>query len=193
VDDTYHYLSSRGLQGNHKTRIPSDDFVPASTTKPENGHAHKRLWLFPLSASDPTSLGKGANVLARYLASAKHAGEKSDNLLAQLSLTLNNRRSRLAYRHGIVAGTEKELIDKLDAQITPSRLIKVPPKIAFILTGQGAQWWGMGRELISHPVFRTTLDLCDKAVHELGAPWKLIGKRLSILAIETISNVTWDL
>ena len=36
------------------------------------------------------------------------------------------------------------------------------------MSGQGPQWWGMGRELIQHePVFRQTIERCDAAMR----PW----------------------
>ncbi|MGE0158271.1 MAG: beta-ketoacyl synthase N-terminal-like domain-containing protein [Gemmatimonadales bacterium] len=54
------------------------------------------------------------------------------------------------------------------------------PKIAFVFPGQGAQWEGMGRELMQRePVFRETLSKCDAAsrpyvswsiVEQLGLP-----------------------
>ena len=38
------------------------------------------------------------------------------------------------------------------------------PRIAFVVPGQGAQWVGMGRELLTHePAFRTALERCDQA------------------------------
>ena len=43
-----------------------------------------------------------------------------------------------------------------------------PPRVAFVMSGQGPQWWGMGRELMQHePVFRKTIERCDAAMR----PW----------------------
>ncbi|KAM7223551.1 hypothetical protein V8F06_001025 [Rhypophila decipiens] len=186
IDDAYHYLSSRGLKGNHKTRIPSHAKTRVQNSDGHNAKgSHRGPWLFPLSASDPKALSQSASSLARLIESAAGqdgASSATGSLLNDLSFTLNNRRSRLEYRHGIVAAAAKELITKLDAvgQMPPSRFTKgaAPPKIAFIFTGQGAQWWGMGRELVSHPTFRKTLDLCAKAVRELGAGWDLVSELL---------------
>ena len=41
-------------------------------------------------------------------------------------------------------------------------------RVAFVMSGQGPQWWGMGRELIQQePVFRQTIERCDA----LMGPW----------------------
>src|SRR5262249_41048732 len=42
------------------------------------------------------------------------------------------------------------------------------PRIAFVMSGQGPQWWGMGRELMRHePVFREVMERCAAAMK----PW----------------------
>ena len=70
-----------------------------------------------------------------------------------------------------------ELVQELDAFGTGSRP-KVrtafaprrehAPRVAFVMSGQGPQWWGMGRQLMEHePVFRKVMEACDKAMK----PW----------------------
>src|SRR5258708_22648493 len=39
------------------------------------------------------------------------------------------------------------------------------PRVAFVMSGQGPQWWGMGRELMRYePVFRQSIERCDAAM-----------------------------
>lgn len=50
-----------------------------------------------------------------------------------------------------------------------------PPNIGFVFTGQGAQWWAMGRELIwAYPIFRDTLVEAERCLIEFGATYSLI-------------------
>ena len=52
---------------------------------------------------------------------------------------------------------------KVRTAFTPRR--EHPPRIAFVMSGQGPQWWGMGRELMEHePVFRRTIEACDASM-----------------------------
>lgn len=51
--------------------------------------------------------------------------------------------------------------------------------LAFILTGQGAQWPGMGKDLMeSFPLYRQTIENLDESLSGLKHPpdWKLAGK-----------------
>lgn len=52
------------------------------------------------------------------------------------------------------------------------------PVISFVFTGQGAQWSGMGRELLGYPVFRTSLEQATKYLQTLGCSWSLIEELL---------------
>ncbi|MFJ9033454.1 beta-ketoacyl synthase N-terminal-like domain-containing protein, partial [Streptomyces sp. NPDC102274] len=45
----------------------------------------------------------------------------------------------------------------------PGRSAQRPP-LAFFFSGHGAQWIGMGRDLLAEPTFRAALDACDRAV-----------------------------
>jgi amino acid adenylation domain-containing protein len=61
-----------------------------------------------------------------------------------------------------------------------------PPKLAFVFSGMGPQWWGMGRQLLrEEPVFRATLEECDRLLTPL-AGWSLLEE---LAADEATSRV----
>ncbi|NUP51489.1 MAG: type I polyketide synthase [Catenulispora sp.] len=48
--------------------------------------------------------------------------------------------------------------------------------LAFVYTGMGPQWWGMGRQLLeTNPVFRSAVERCDAALSRL-ADWSLMDE-----------------
>ncbi|MBV9300237.1 MAG: SDR family NAD(P)-dependent oxidoreductase, partial [Verrucomicrobia bacterium] len=54
---------------------------------------------------------------------------------------------------------------KVRMAFTPRRTQQ--PRVAFVMSGQGPQWWGMGRELIRfEPVFRQAIERCDAAMRQ---------------------------
>ena len=96
-------------------------------------------------------------------------------VLPDLTYTLGERRNHHPHRLTLVARSIPELIEELDAFAIKEDSVKVrtsftprpesAPRIAFIMSGQGPQWWGMGRELMQHePVFREVIEQCDAAL-----------------------------
>ena len=47
------------------------------------------------------------------------------------------------------------------------------PRAVWVFSGQGPQWWGMGRQLLGEPAFRSTIQECDQLLAPL-AGWSLL-------------------
>lgn len=91
-----------------------------------------------------------------------------------LAFTLGQRRSLLPWKATFVADSPVSLIQKLEKpDLAPSHSSKTP-QVGFVFTGQGAQWYGMGRELlISNPVFASAIDAAAGSILKLGASYNL--------------------
>nr|RBQ98724.1 hypothetical protein FVER53263_00316 [Fusarium verticillioides] len=128
--------------------------------------------LYVLSAANPTSLRQSVMDYQKYLAS-----HKTDPV--DVSYTLANRREHLSHRTYGVVTTESTN----DTPIVPdfSPLSKTNnnslPEINMIFTGQGAQWVGMGKELMDeYETFYNTIAYLGLVLSGLEHPptWDLI-------------------
>jgi acyl transferase domain-containing protein len=114
-------------------------------------------------------MGKG---LGRYL--DLYPPVFNDSLLDNMVYTLGQRRSFLPWRFAISSQLPAELNTSL-LNTEPVRSSK-EPTIGFVFTGQGAQWHGMGKELLStYPVFEQTMKSVDGCLKLLGASFSIIG------------------
>ena len=128
-----------------------------------------RNTLLAMSAHTQTSLAAYAGKLAASLAT----GSLCD--LPSLAYTLNERRDHQAHRAALVASSAEELVGKLaelarspddeTCEFEPAREFRA----AFVFSGQGSQWVGMGRELIKEdPEFRDCVLRISRAFERHG-------------------------
>ncbi len=126
--------------------------------------AGRRLDLYPLAARSAAALRRLAS---RHAAAVDATGAP----LADLCWTAQTGRSRFSHRLVVTAGSTADLAPRLAAfargeEVPEVQAGEVPPegprRLAFLFSGQGSQYPGMGRELYrTEPVFREVLDRCD--------------------------------
>ena len=110
----------------------------------------------------------------------EHFGENDYNskeaeaYLQATAYTLAERRSSLPWKSFSIV---KSISKLSDAEPNFSRPVRASKNIgnAFIFIRQGAQYAGMGRELLAYPTFKGSLGKCEIYLHELGCKWSIIG------------------
>ena len=96
------------------------------------------------------------------------------------------------YSAVITAKMKTDLSGKLKSFIPIVSNRTTPARIGFIFTGQGAQWWGIGRELFHYPIFRTALLKCDAIVESLDADWSLMEELLKDEASSRVNEAVFS-
>ncbi|KAL2069774.1 hypothetical protein VTL71DRAFT_14453 [Oculimacula yallundae] len=142
-----------------------------------NNHHHDSLpRLFFLSSNEQNGVARLSKALLEYLFNNKPDSEGEATFLARLALTLGEKRSRLPWKSFAVASNVAELEDILNKPKRRPIRSSQPTSLAFIFTGQGAQWHAMGIGLLSYPVFRKSLQAASAYLKELGCTWDLISE-----------------
>ncbi|MBL8150529.1 MAG: SDR family NAD(P)-dependent oxidoreductase, partial [Blastocatellia bacterium] len=128
-------------------------------------------YLLPISARSSSALNILCQDYIQFLRQTKHR-------LQEICYTAAVRRTHHHHRLTLTGRSKDEMIKLLEeAQSmgsTENRKAKRKPKLLFAFSGQGAQWQGMGRQLLSQEkVFRQTLQKCDE-IFQKYADWSLI-------------------
>ncbi len=115
--------------------------------------------LLPLSARNRPAL---RDLVDRY---RQHLVDNPEQSLADLCHTAAMGRSHFGERAAFVATSSAQMAERLAAwsadTAPPQVQLAQPPRVAFLFTGQGAQYAAMGAALYAQvPVYRAALDRC---------------------------------
>jgi acyl transferase domain-containing protein/NADPH:quinone reductase-like Zn-dependent oxidoreductase/NAD(P)-dependent dehydrogenase (short-subunit alcohol dehydrogenase family) len=153
-------VSSFGFSGTNAHVLLEE--APAKSVSAEANPGQS--YLFALSARDPVALAQLAGRHAAALARPR------DDTLADICRTANAGRAHFSERATIVTGTIDRLRACLEALsrgegargLMNERVAhRDPPRVAFLFTGQGAQYVNMGKGLYDvSSVFRVAFDRC---------------------------------
>lgn len=137
-----------------------------------------RPFVLPISGKDETTIKAYANRYRTWL-------EDESLDLAEVTYSAGERKEQHDQRAVVFGKDAKELRDRLRAfakntsgadveGVVEGATVDEPAPIVFVFTGQGAQWWAMGQELLeTEPVFRKTIEKIDKQIRKLG-DWSLL-------------------
>lgn len=135
--------------------------------------------LFVLSANDQDAVSRLRDGYRDYLATkaAQIVGESAQlRFLRDLSYTLACRRTRHSWRTFSIASSPAQLEKSLEGNAATPIRAKTNPRLAFVFTGQGAQWATMGMDLLAYRAFQESLLAADRYLNDLGCNWSLTCK-----------------
>ena len=129
--------------------------------------------IFPFSAQSETSLRDQLTAISHWISQDLHEIYS----FLDLAHTLSARHAFIMYRHSLVATDYQELLVALDQNHSSFGVTHAAPAVTFIFTGQGAQWFAIGRDLIDlKSAFGVSLARSADILKALGATWDLIGE-----------------
>lgn len=154
------------VNGFHSSKPLNDNVNGVGSSDGQDAGAQ----LYLLSANSEKALKASARDINAWL--SVHARTTDDAchrkaLLHDLAYTLGARRTLLPWRSSIVAADVQQLGTLLES-IRPVKASSTA-RLAFVFTGQGAQWAGMGRELMQLEPFRDSVIKSESILSSLGA------------------------
>ena len=191
LDDAYNFLRLRKLAGNHCTvRKPPSSAelrrgMETSCHNFPNGILHDVLFdgsgtepknkLLVLSTADEKALERLIRAYSQHFTTMVFDAQVERKYITDLTYTLDARRSSLPWKSFSVVSS-CSMLRELESNISKPVRSTINPKLGFIFTGQGAQWYAMGRELLIYPAFKTSLLHSEHYLQTLGCRWLLLGK-----------------
>ncbi|KAI6268439.1 Type I Iterative PKS [Pyricularia oryzae] len=160
------------------TATKGEDITQDAAATYGNGNQHEHPRILVWSAADQQALARVGKQLESFH-SDRIAGN-SPQKLDRLAYTLATRRSFMLWR-------QCATVMSTSAGAAPQSLLAASCKatrstgtselgIAFVFTGQGAQYVGMGRGLLRYPAFKQALQQIDHVYQRLGCKWSLFDE-----------------
>ena len=156
-------ISSFGLGGTNAHVVLSEYRAPSPLARSVEPRGVCGYWVLPVSAKNPKAL---RTLAKRYLEEIETLSEDD---LAGFCATAATRRSNFEYRVLALGKTPAEMIaslkqaaQQMSEKATPALKPYLVPPVIFAYAGQGSQWLGMARMLLTQfDVFSQAIDQCD--------------------------------
>ena len=132
--------------------------------------------LFVWTSNEQSGLNRSAKAMLEYLSGREISSGTEDAFLDQFAFTLGEKRSRLPWKTFGIASSIEELKALLEKAPNKPLRSSQAPSVAFIFTGQGAQWHAMGIELLEYPIFLKSIKEAAIYFRNLGCPWDLLAE-----------------
>ncbi len=137
------------------------------TARPKSSQHHLTRHLLVWSARDEAALRRMLSAYDIYYQTL----QKDSKEVERLALTLSERRSVMRWRSFAVVDSGTNASPGLPLNDGQRSLAQ--PTSSFIFTGQGAQYFNMGMELLAYSVFHDTIKRAGEVFRELGAQWDM--------------------
>jgi len=155
-------VSSFGFTGTNAHIVLEEAPPSAARSQERPARTHHTLCL---SARTPWSLRE---LCRRYVARLAGPDAALPETWPDIAYSAATGRSHLSQRIAITSDSCADARAQLQAHLEsgkPAAHVRIPPKVAFLFSGQGSQYAGMGRGLFeSEPAFRAELERCDRVL-----------------------------
>ncbi|KAK8075464.1 Beta-ketoacyl synthase [Apiospora hydei] len=145
-----------------------------------------------LSGKDEQACQTLVSRLGDFLEQELTMQEHQRQFLDSLVFTLGQRRTRFPWvaAHPVTGGIDAVVQGLRSPKFKPTRSSSAKPRIGMVFTGQGAQWYTMGRELVdTYPVYGESLREAEGYLKEFGATWSLVEELSRGAEVSRISEV----
>ena len=157
-------ISSFGFSGSNVHMILEEPTFDKNIVEKQNTISEKanQYYIFTLSAKNKSALNDLKNKYLNYLQDVKNTQHLCPESLSYTSIQC---RSHFQYRMSIIFENIDKLVlllknDNDQSYLYQNKAVTNPP-IAFLFTGQGSQYSGMGKILYqTYPVFRDVVNQC---------------------------------
>jgi acyl transferase domain-containing protein/NADPH:quinone reductase-like Zn-dependent oxidoreductase/SAM-dependent methyltransferase/acyl carrier protein/short-subunit dehydrogenase len=152
---------------------------PVRATTPITLPMAARVWPVMLSARSEESLRTAASSLGSWMEESSKLNGSSP-VLPDMTYMLGARRNHHSHRLTLAGSSLADLVQELRAfssgevgtsiRTTFTPRTELAPRVVFVMSGQGPQWYGMGRELMAHePVFKDMMLACAEAMRDFAS------------------------
>ncbi|KAI1341909.1 hypothetical protein F5Y15DRAFT_351197 [Xylariaceae sp. FL0016] len=162
-------MNSEAVSLRESSRTPVSDISDRSDLGEISSTPQLLVW----SSHEQSGIARTSANIQSYLKDSEALPTEQPTLLRRLAYTLSGRRSRLPWSSFVVASDLGEAVRELE---TPNKPLRPAQDLetVFVFTGQGAQWYAMGRELLAYQTYRTRMEEATAHLKSIGCEWDLL-------------------